>query len=249
MEKLEFRKMWADRLKHTKFYERNIKSKRWKILEETENHMLIGFDEDDDFIITYHNGIIKPVAMNINNVVNCASIFLEGQSSIEIPLEDVFISIEQFDTIEDELEMYEITVNEYPAHLDNFTIDFPVFSIETLKGYDTENNIPMHVYKLGVYPSPMELLPIPYSIFKTIEELYGNMKWIKKLYTDDNIESVLTKRGGALEYTYNDKLCTYLLNPEDQQPEIYKINVSDTEDITLDMRSVLNIVKNILATK
>ena len=32
MEKLEFRKMWADKLKNVKFYERNIKSKRWKTL-------------------------------------------------------------------------------------------------------------------------------------------------------------------------------------------------------------------------
>lgn len=241
MEKLEFRKMWADKLKNVKFYERNIKSKRWKTLQDDDNQLIIGFDDQDDYIVSYHDALIKPVVIVFNNENNTADIVLEGSDTLTIPLEDVFVCIEQIDTVEDEIEMYEISVHEYPAHLDNFTIEFPVFNVETLKGYD-ENGIPTHLYKLLVYPSPLELLPISYGLYDIFDNMVLNKHEIKKLYENDIAESILTKREGMIDYraSLNDKM----ILREDQQPEVYKFTLSGSTNLTVDMRNTINIVKH-----
>lgn len=238
----EFRKECAERYSATLFYESNVRSKRWKTLEQNEDQILIGFDDEDDYIISFGDAIIKPTALRIvddGNGIIGHLIFLSGEI-IDIPINNTFICITQVDSIEDELEMYELSVREIPAHVKNFDIQYPVFEIETTNGYDLNSDTQIQLFKLYVYLSPLDLLPIPYGLYKTMAGLNREMDYITRRYKE---MPILYKNGGGIVYIEDEKKFHIELEESQIPGEIYKVRDMNScnAGLSISFRTILSL--------
>lgn len=246
MTDLEFRKSWSERLKEVRIFENNVRSKRWHIIDtgEESNILIIGFDDEDDYIVTYADAIIKPTVLTLdqNNDTKVVDIMLEDGGKMSIPLNDVFICIDQVDTVEDEMEMYEIKVKELPAHLFNPDIMFPTFEVSICNMYDMETNLPTQLFNLDVYFSPADLLPTRYSSYKSLTALSNSANTLKEIAKK---VPVLYKNGGyAFRALYdNDGNASYdfyeTVDGKNKMGPIKMREVISDNEITCDLSTLL----------
>lgn len=164
-----------EKYKHVKFYEINVRDRVWKIHDDTDDAILILFDDNNnDYLVAYHDAAIPLAAIRLTE--DTAEFCLESGDIMTIPLAGSFISIEQ-----ETKELYSLKCEYYPPYIiDEKTYKFPLYDIKT----SYHNN--SLVYFLYCYMAPSILSPILLAECPTLESLDREMKCFDILFKTIN---------------------------------------------------------------